>query len=283
MTSTAWQGVDGRDTSDRVVESTPVRTSARIGLVARGVLYALVGVLALRLAFGDRSDRADKSGALAAVARQPFGKWLLIVLAAGFAAYAVWVAVRIFAVDDDSAAKTWAKRVAYAGRAIVYGALCVGAVQAVGQSSEQTQNSSSQQEKGWTATVLGWPFGRALVVAAGVAIIGGGVVFVHRGFTQKWRDPLNLSSASQRARQAVVTIGVAGWVGRGIVFGLVGAFLVRAALQFDPKDAVGLDGALRELANTGWGRWLLFVVALGLFAFGTYSMLEARYRRVDDA
>jgi hypothetical protein len=282
MTSATLHGVEGRETSDRVARHPAVRASARIGLAARGVLYVIVGVLALRLAFGERQDRADKSGALAAVARQPFGEFLLGALAVGFAAYAVWMAVRVFTVDGDNAAKTWGKRAGYVARTFVYGALCFSAIDAIQRSNRAVENSSSRQEKEYTATVLGWPFGRALVIAAGVAIIGAGLVYAYRAFTQKWREHFDLAGVSPRGRTIVIAMGWAGWLGRGVVFTLVGFFVVRAAVQFDPKEAVGLDGALRELTQASFGRWVLLLAAIGLFAFGCYSLIEAKFRRVED-
>lgn len=282
MTSATWHGVEGRDRSDEVARHPAVRASARLGLAARGAMYVAVGVVALRLAFGERQERADKSGALAVVARQPFGTFLLVVLVAGFAAYALWMLVRVFAADDDNTAKEWGKRAAYAARTGVYGALCFSAVDALQRSGASVKHSSSRQEKEYTATVLGWPFGRVLVASVGVAIVVTGLVYVYRGFAQKWRENLDLGRAAPAVRTFTVAAGWAGWIGRGVVFGLVGLFLVRAALQFDPKEAVGLDGALRESAQASWGPWLLVLAAIGLFAFGCYSLLEARYRRVDD-
>jgi hypothetical protein len=286
MTSTTWREVGGRDTGGDAAKHPAARASGRIGLAARGVLYVVMGILAIRLASGERDERADKSGALALVARQPFGKVLLVVLACGFGAYALWMVVRVFAVDDDgdrNTAKAWGKRAAYVARIAIYCALAFSAVDALSRSAGTTKKESSQQEKEWTARVLEWPFGRFLVVAAGVAIVAGGLAYFYRGFTQKWREHLDLARTSPRTRKAVVATGLAGWIGRGVVFSLVGVFVVRAAVQFDEKDAVGLDGALRELADGTLGRWLMVLGAVGLLAFGCYSLLEARYRRVDDA
>jgi hypothetical protein len=282
MASTAWHGAAGRSTGERVAEHPAVRTTARIGLAARGVLYLLVGLLALRVALGNGSDRADKSGAIATVARQPFGKGLLVALAVGFAAYAAWMIVRAVVVEERRDRKRRTKRAAYVGRAAVYGVLSASCLQALSQSQAATENNSTRQAHELTATVMGWSFGRPLVALAGVALIAAMFVFVDRGMTQKWRDDLDLSPLRHSTRQAVRMSARIGWVGRGLVFGLVGIFVVRAALQFDPNDAVGLDGSLRELANGTGGRALLALAAFGLLAFGCYSLVEAKYRRVDE-
>jgi hypothetical protein len=270
-------------TRERVAEHPTVRASARLGLSARGALYVVVGILALGLVFGDRNERADQSGALAAVARQPFGKALLVLLALGFAAYAIWMAVRVVVLDEDeSAASRWAKRGVYAARALIYASLCASSIDALRRSTASTKNRNAKQETEWTARLLGWPFGRVLVIAIGLAIIVGGLVFAYRGGSQQWRKTLDLGRLPRGARRAITAIGWAGWIGRGLVFALVGVFLVHSAVQFDPNDAVGLDGSLRQLANGTAGRSLLVLAAFGLFAFGAYSFVEARYRRVGD-
>jgi hypothetical protein len=285
MTSVTPREVEGRtrDERERVARHPSVGASARVGLAARGVLYVLVGVLTVRLASGNASTPADKSGALATVARQPLGKALLVALALGFAAYAVWMVVRVFVIEEDRATTEWAKRAVFVGRAALYAVLCFSAVDALRRSANATQRQGSQQEHEWTTRVLGWPGGRLLVAAIGVAVVIGGIVFVYRGVTRQWLRTLDLGSTSRRVRATVVGIGWAGWIGRGVVFALVGVFLVRAAWRFDPNDAVGLDNSLRELAHGAIGRPLLYVAALGLLAFGLYSFVEARYRQVDRA
>jgi hypothetical protein len=267
---------------DEVRDSAAVRVAGRAGLVARGVLYILVAILAIRIAFGDRNEHADKSGALVLVARQPFGKGLLVVLAIGLAAYAVWMIARAVIVREDEPAKAWGKRAAYAGRAVLYGALCASTIDTIRRASSASQQAGNEQEHEWTARVLGWPFGRALVVAAGLVAIGAGVRYVVKAFTQKWRKKLDLANASATTRNAIEKVAFVGWTGRGVVFGLVGIFLIRAAWQYDPKEAVGADGALRRLADGTFGPVLLCLVALGVLGFGVYSMIEARYRRVTD-
>jgi hypothetical protein len=280
MTSTAWRGVeaDAREAARHPV----VRTSARIGLAARGVLYMVVAVLALRIAFGDAREAADKNGALLAVARQPFGEGLLAALAVGFAGYCIWMLVRVVVVDDDASAKTWAKRVAYLFRASVYGVLAWSAFETIRRAASAAKKSGNRQQQEWSARVLGWPGGRVLLAVVGAALVIGGASFVYRAVTEKWRERLDLEGISAATRRSVRVVAWAGWLGRGTVFGLVGVFIARAGWQFDAKEAVGLDGALRRVAHGTWGPFLLCVLAFGLFAFGCYSMIEARFRRVTE-
>jgi hypothetical protein len=269
--------------SEAARENTAVHASARIGLVARGVLYAVVGMLALRLAFRQAHETADKNGALLAVARQPFGKALLVILAIGFACYCAWMVVRVFTIREDSAGKAWGKRTSAIFRAAVYGVLTWSAVDLVRRAGANASKGGNRQQQEWTARVLDWPAGRFIVAGVGAALLGAAGYFVYRAVTQKWRKKLDLASASEKTRSAVTVTAWAGWLGRGVVAALIGVFLVQAAWQFDAKKAVGVDGALRRVTEAAWGPFLLSVVAIGLFAFGVYSMIEARYRRVDES
>jgi hypothetical protein len=85
---------------------------------------------------------------------------------------------------------------------------------------------------------------------------------------------------SSRVRRAIKWLGTFGHLARMVVFGLVGVFLIKAAIDFNPKKAVGLDGALAKLAHASYGPFLLGLVAAGLVAFGLYSLTDARYRRI---
>jgi hypothetical protein len=281
------------DTSDRIRETGAVGALGRLGLAARGALYLVVAVLALRIAFGDRADSADEDGALALVARQPFGKVLLVALAIGFAGYALWRLAEAFLdADEENEAKGWAKRALHLGRAVLYASLCWSAVTllrdnwsdtggATGSASARS-GARGRSEDEWTARLLDAPFGRALVVVAALVVIGVGVYRGGRAFTGSWRKKLDLSGCSRRLERAITATAYAGLVARGVVFVLVGAFLLRAAWEYDPDEAVGVDGALRRLADATWGPALLVLVAVGLVAFGAYSFVEARFRRVDE-
>lgn len=254
---------------------------ARVGLAARGVMYSVVALLALHIAWGDRNDQADKNGALETVVRQPLGKVLLAVLAVGFAAYALWRLSQVFVADEDLDAKGVAKRMGFVLRAAIYGVLAWSAVNVALSSSERAQDGrSGSEEREWTARVFEWPAGRALVIAAGIAVIGFGLYNGYRAVQGKWKKKLALHQASPTTRTWVTRIASVGLAARMIVYVLVGIFLIQAAWQYDASEAVGIDGALRRLADRAWGTWMLVAVAFGLFAYGCYSFVEARYRRV---
>lgn len=244
----------------------------RAGLFARGVVWILVGVLAVRIATGDGGEQADKDGALQTVADQPFGKALLVALAVGFAGYALWRIV------EACVAHEWGDRLANLARAAVYIALLASTIPFLTGSSGG--DSSRGQEDHWTAKVLDAPFGRALVIAAGVALIALGLYMGYRGWKKKFVEHLKTGEMSPSVRTWTIRLGVAGHLARMVVFTLIGWFLIQAAIDHDPEETKGLDGALRSVADAGFGPWLLGLVALGLVAFGVYSLVESRYREV---
>lgn len=253
---------------------------ARSGLVAKGLSYGLVGVLALKLALGDGGTATSRQGALEQLAHHSFGKIVLILLAAGFAAYAVWRFVQAYAERpdaEDGPAKVWAKRAGYAGRGLVYVALTYSTVRILmGSGGGQSQTAKAHHS---TAMVLSWPGGRWLVGGAGLGLVGVAVWNLYRGlsrkFEDKWRGRLTPS-----VKRWGIRAGVLGHVARFVVFALIGVFAVKAALDYKPSDAIGLDGALQKLAHASYGPWLLGLTAAGLFAYGVYCLVDARLRDV---
>ncbi|HEX8582586.1 MAG TPA: DUF1206 domain-containing protein [Acidimicrobiales bacterium] len=276
MTSavTSARGQAGR-AAGQAARSPWVEGLGRVGLFARGVVWILVGVLAIQIALGDTGERADRDGALQTVAEQPFGKVLLVILAVGFAGYALWRLVEAFVADK------WGKRLSNLARAAVYVALLVSTIPFItSDSSNGNGNGNRGQEDQWTAKVLDAPFGRALVIAAGLALIALGLWMGYRGWEKKFVKHLKTGEMSPATRTWTIRLGVAGHLARMVVFGVLGWFLVKAALDHDPDETKGLDGALRTVADAAYGPWLLGLVALGLVAFGLYSLVESRYREV---
>jgi hypothetical protein len=254
---------------------------ARVGLVAKGISYGLVGVLAIGVAVGEGGKATDRKGALQPLAHESWGRVVLVLLAAGFAAYAAWRLVQTFTERgdaDDGEAKTWGKRAGYLGRAAVYAVLTWSTVVLLFGKGEQGA-SQTEQTREHTHWALSWPAGRYLVALAGAVIVGAGLWNAYRAFTQnfedKWRGGMS-ATARCWGRRA----GVAGHLARGVVFGLIGFFIAKAALDYDPKEAIGLDGALRKLAQADYGPWLLGVTAAGLVAYAVYCLFDARYRDV---
>jgi hypothetical protein len=251
---------------------------ARIGLAGRGVIYVLIGVLALQVAFGSGGNEADQKGALATVMGTPGGKVLVWVIVVGFAGLALWqYAEALYGQPVPNGHKP-RKRLTSLGRAIIYTATLVGSL---GFALGNKGKSSDQQSQSFTAKAMGEPGGRWLVLAFGIAVAAVSVVMLYKAVMRKFLKELKTEQMRRQVRQVVTIVGVTGNVSRGLVFGGISAFLIYAAATFDPGKAKGLDGTLRQFAGTPAGPWLLVAVAAGLTVFGAYSFIEARWRKVE--
>ena len=248
---------------------------ARAGLVTRGVLHGVVGLLALRLAAGDESGRADHKGALAAVVRQPLGRVLVLALAAGLLAYAGW---RLLEAVLDPERKGALKRVGYLARGLLYVGLFWTAVTLALPGGQGREGGRDQQDL--TADVLGWPFGPALVVGAGLAVVAMGAWNLWQGLTKGFAKHLKAYEMTGSQRRWTCRIALVGHLARAVALGVAGGFLVRAGIRHDASTGVGLDASLRELLDAPYGPWLLALVAGGLIAFGAFQLVLARFRRV---
>jgi hypothetical protein len=279
--TTAHAAPGDLDTGDRAERAARpwVKPLGRFGLATRGALYAVVGMLAVRVAFGQREE-ADRKGALAAVARQPFGRLLLVLIAVGFAGYALWrFAQGLLDTDDKgSDAKGLANRVGYVGRGALYAAFCYSAVRFVMGASDSA--GGARQQVDWTARLLEKSYGQFLVIVAGLVVIGVGLYSGYRAVTKKYRKQLKNFEMGPTTDRWVSKVAFTGLVGRMSAFVLVGVFVIKAAVEHNPQEAAGLDGALRNLLEARVGELLVVLVGVGLVVFGCYSLVEARYRKV---
>ncbi len=252
---------------------------ARVGMLAPGVLYILVGWLAIDVALGRGGANPSRQGALQAIAGHTGGEVVLALLAAGFAGYALWrfaaaaLGEKVEARDDLN---VW-KRLWYVARGLVYVAACWTTIRVLRGGAG---SSDTHAQRSHTAEVLSWPAGRWLVMAVGAGVIAYGAGSIYRGVTGKFADDLETGRMSPRARRWLCRGGAFGWIARGVVLGLIGVFLIKSAVEYDPKESKGLDAALATLARQPFGPVLLGAVALGLIAFGLFYGVRARYREV---
>jgi uncharacterized membrane protein YiaA len=252
---------------------------ARAGYAARGAVYCLIGLLAIQTAMGSRAQATDTRGVLQTVAQQSVA--LLWLLALGLFGYAVWRVVQgiLDAENKGAEPKGLAIRAGQVISGVIYGSLALAAVR-IASGSRSGGSGGGSGTQGWTADLMTKPFGRWLVALAGICVIVSGLAQLRRGWTEKFRRNLKEQEMNESERRLAVNTGKAGLLARGVVFLLSGWFLIQAALRFDPSRATGLGGALEALARQPHGSWLLGLVALGLLAFGAYSILLARYRRI---
>jgi hypothetical protein len=251
---------------------------ARLGLVAQGISFGLVAFLALELALGKGGKATDREGALQAIASSGIGRIVVFGLAAGFGAYALWRLAQVVLghhVEERTDEKKWGKRLSSLGKAAIYAALCWGAF-----SIALGKHGGGNKEQETARGILGWPGGRWIVAGIALAIAGAALWNLYRAVSGKYKDSLKTGEMSARELKWTTRIAVVGLLSRAVVFGLVSWFFFKAAAEYDAKKARGLDGALRKLAAAPYGTVLLSIVAAGLFAFGLFCLIQARYREV---
>jgi len=265
-----------RRPDSRVFSRRTLGRMARAGLVARGVVYGIIGVLALELALGSGGKAASQQGALETVAHEPLGKGLLIAIAIGLGAYALW---RLFEglMGSGPRQKEALHRISAVASGLAYAVLCESAIRILAGSHPSGGSKSSRHA---AAGILGWTGGPVIVAVAGLIIIGVGLYQGHKGISRSFLEDTDTARMSPRARSAFTALGVFGHMARSVIFLLIGYGVVKAAIDYSPAKAIGLDGALRNLQHSTGGPLVLGVVALGFIAFGIYSIADARYHRV---
>lgn len=253
-----------------------LRALAWLGLIARGVVYGVIGILSLKLALGSGGKTESQTGALQTVANQTFGSMLLIALAIGLAAYAVWRLIDGLSSSGPGDDRTAPERIAAIGSGAAYAVLAYAAVEIIA-GSHASGGSSPRRA---TAGVLGWPGGPEIVAAVALGLIVGGGYQAYKGIARKFLQESHTERMGPRVRRAFTGLGIAGHVARGVTFALVGYGLIKAALDYSAKSAIGLDGALQKLVHAPEGPVLLGIVAAGFIAFALYSIADSHYHKL---
>ncbi len=249
---------------------------ARAGLAARGVIYAVIGVLAIKVALGEGGETTNQNGALTEIAKQPFGKVLLILMAVGLAGYSIWRFVRAAIGHGVETTDDTKERIDSLVSGIGYAALCITAVAIIVGSGGGGSGSPDKA----TGGVLGWPAGQFLVAVGGLIVIGVGFQEGYKAITKSFLEDAKTGEMSESVERGYTALGFFGHLARMVVFVLIGYFFIRAAIDYNPDKAVSLDGALAAVGQASYGPILLGIVAAGLIGFAAFSIANARYRRV---
>jgi uncharacterized protein DUF1206 len=252
----------------------------RAGFLARALTYALIGALALALALGvgTAGTAANQQGAVALIASAPLGRLALVLIAAGLLAYALWKLTQgvLGRGPEGGGGPSLFDRSANIGGGLLYLAFFAVAVRAL--AGDGSNDSGAPRHA--TAGVLGWPGGPVLVGAAGAVLIAISAYQIYDPLSGRFAKQAKTGGMSSPERDAFLLIGRIGLTARACVFALVGYFLLKAAIAFDPGSAVGVDGALARLRHQDLGPLLLGIAAGGLIVFAVFSVMESRYRRL---
>jgi hypothetical protein len=290
---TTTHHVESPDTSDDVgveqaeefaSERPSIVKFGRIGWVAKGLVYGLTGVLALLLGIhavrgtSGSDDEASPTGAIARIAETSFGVTLLIVLAAGLIVYALWRLVSVV-LPADNDLKAWATRGGYLVSALTYLVLAWTAITFVRHPANPADGEDTKVES-FSRDLMGRSFGREAVAAIGVFLIVIAAVFVWKAVSASFTKQLLPGDVGPFSHRMIVILGRIGWVGRAGMMALIGFFLTRAALRFDPEDAQGLDGSLRQASASTVGTILVIAVGVGLLVYGVFCVVSAPKRRL---
>lgn len=270
------------EAAEAAVRQPFVRRLARFGFLAKGVLFLVVGALALLLVAGNPEGRiADPSGALAIISRKPFGNFLLMLFTAGAIGHGVWNLLRGIA-DVDEAGSGWLgilKRCIAAGVGLFYIGLAVTAFEIL--LASRASPEASQAEETLASILLAVPIlGAALLSAIGISVIGAGFHECYSGVSGKFRESYRLWEISEIHLAFITLLGVLSFTARAVIMIIMGYYFVVAAASNRVDGAIGLDAGLSALAQSSYGRVFLFTAALGLFAHGVLAFYEAKYRRI---
>lgn len=257
-----------------------VELLTRIGFGTRGLLYVVMGAIAIQVALGARSTPTGEQGALRLIGTEPFGRILLIIVIIGLAGYALWGIIRaIFdPLNVGNDLEGILRRISFFVTAGIYASLIVPAYGYLIRGAQGGGQSSQSQPP--VNTVMAMPWGRWLVGIGGIVVIIAGLGQVIKGIRPDFDKQFKLYDLNRQQSIWIKRIGRFGTVARGVVIVMIGIFLSLAAYNFDPSQARGIEGALAALVRQPYGPWLLAVVAAGLIAFGIYSMTGAAWLRL---
>lgn len=260
-----------------------IRGLARLGYGAKAIVYLSLGILAIQAALNLGGETTGSEGTLTAIANQPFGQILLFLVSIGLSGYVLWRFVQAF-VDPEHKSDDWsdvARRLSYLFSGIAYSSLALTAFKlALGHPSSSGQQGSTPEV--WVARILQQPLGRWVVGTAGACVVGIACYYFYRAIRAKFRKRLQLHNLSQITGKNLIRLCQFGIAARGLVFSIIGGYLVKAAIAADANEVRSTKGALEALEHSSTlGQWILIVTSAGLIAYGVYMAVQACYRTIE--
>ncbi|MGI5215364.1 DUF1206 domain-containing protein [Plantactinospora sp. CA-290183] len=264
-------------TASRAANSRTLELLARAGFVGYGIVHLLFAWLALQIAFGRPAADGDQSGALRTLAAQPLGRFLVGAVGVGLLAMAIWQAFEAtIGHREERGGQRTVERLTSVGRTLVYFYFAWTSYQVI----QHASSSSADKQQALTEKLMTSDGGRWLVGLAGLALTALGVGLIWYGWVKRFEKHLRTGQMDHRTRTLSRRLGVAGYVAKGVAYGIAGVLVLTAAVTYDPDRARGLDAALHALREQAYGSILLTLVALGIAAFAAFCLVQARYRKV---
>jgi len=260
-----------------------VEIMARLGYAARGLIYFVMGLLALLLAFQKGGKTTDQQGAIATIGAQLEGRILLWLVLIGLICYSVWGLIRavLNPLHKDNDTKGRAERAGYLFSGIAYALLALPTYALItGGAKPALNGEQGVQTQEYVAKILAMPIGQLLVGMVGMIVILVGVFQIYQGITPNFQRELHLVNLTPSKAKWIKSLGRAGTIARGIIFALIGIFLIAAAYTANSNQAKGFDSTLMSILHVPYGRFLMGSIALGLIALGIYSLFVGLFFRL---
>lgn len=266
------------DRVEETVEDHPwLERIMRLGWVSKGVVYALMGFIAVVIARSGRHEEdASPEGALSVVMESPGGRALLAVVAVGLVLYSAW---RLFsmAVIRGGGIKEWLERIGYTFSGLFYGFLALTAARSLWNGHDPERSTAVERI---SRALLDTGVGRVLIVVGGLVVIGVGLYFAKTSLKRDFMEELKTSGCKPGERTTIEVSGVVGHLGRAFVTLMVGSFLLAASVTANPDEARGFDRSLRHLTGSGWGTAIVMATAVGLIVYGIFCLASVRHREL---
>lgn len=274
---TTLKGAEGKARTAERQAMPWVERLARLGYAAKGIVYIILGLLAMQAALGSGNPRVDQTTAFQKILQQPFGQFLLAIVAVGLAGYALWRLIQALADPEHEGQRQGGamRRVGYAISAVSYGILCY-----IAYKMDTGRGGAQQNPADFTAGLMRQPAGRWLVLLAGLAVLVAGITQIAMAYQSRFEKRFKTQELSAQQKRQVVLLGRIGYAAKGLVLAIVGWFLVQAAVQYSPQKAAGLGDALARLQAQPYGVFVVAVIALGLLAYGLYALFLSRFRGI---
>lgn len=256
-----------------------MRKIARVGLIAKGIVYVLLGILGFMAAFeigGQSNDEASKAGVLGSIKESPAGVFGLALLAAGLICYSIWRGVQMFSSNTSHGQKKWLEKLRHLLSGLAYLSFAITAIQLI----FQNKSNKGDRNQYWASEILNHSYGQYILGLAGIVLAGIGIYQIYHGLSEKYKKHVQEMNLHSSGSSLMLRSGKIGYVSRGIVWLVIAYLLLRAALHKNSAEAGDMGKAFNFIEDSAYGSYLLGALGLGLIAYGVFNFIRARYETI---